>query len=41
MSGNSNSRLLLTGIGPRLAVAILVSAVLWGGFFWATAGVGV
>lgn len=41
MSVNSTSRLLLTGIGPRLVVAILVSAVLWGGFFWATSSVGV
>ena len=30
-------RLLLLGIGPRLAIAALVICCLWLGFFWATA----
>ncbi len=30
-------RLLLLGSGPRLAVAALVVALLWLGYFWATA----
>ena len=29
--------LLLVGAGPRLAVALLIVAALWAGFFWATA----
>ena len=29
-------RLLLLGVGPRLAAATLVAAALWAGFFWAT-----
>lgn len=31
-------RLLLLGAGPRLAGSALIVAVLWLGFFWATAG---
>ena len=31
------ARLLLVGAGPRLAGAALIVAVLWAGFFWATA----
>lgn len=30
-------RLLLVGAPPRLAMAALVVAALWVGFFWATA----
>ena len=29
-------RLLALGAGPRLAVAALIVAVLWGALFWAT-----
>lgn len=34
-------RLLLVGAGPRLAVACLIVAGLWLGFFWATTVPGV
>lgn len=30
------SELLLTGVAPRLAIAALIAALLWVGFFWAT-----
>lgn len=30
-------RLLLIGVGPRLAIALAVVVALWLGFFWATA----
>ncbi|WP_305971802.1 MULTISPECIES: hypothetical protein [unclassified Mameliella] len=30
-------RLLLLGAGPRLGCAALVLALLWAGYFWATA----
>lgn len=30
-------RLLLVGAGPRLLGAAVVAALLWAGFFWATA----
>lgn len=36
----SSFHLLLLGAGPRLAVAALVVALLWAGFFWATAPLG-
>ena len=38
MRGRSASslRLLLIGVGPRLAGAALIVAALWAGFFWAT-----
>tara|TARA_B110000503_G_C6903702_1_gene311809 strand:- start:327 stop:500 length:174 start_codon:yes stop_codon:yes gene_type:complete len=29
-------RPLLIGVGPRIAVAIIVAALLWLGFVWAT-----
>ncbi len=29
-------QLLLVGVGPRLAIAALIVAALWLGFFWAT-----
>ena len=31
-------RLLLLGVGPRLVASAVVVALLWLGFFWATAG---
>ena len=31
-------RLLFLGVGPRLVAAAVVVALLWLGFFWATAG---
>ncbi|MEM6608091.1 MAG: hypothetical protein AAF689_05875 [Pseudomonadota bacterium] len=34
---NRTLGLLLVGAGPRLAMAALIMAVLWAGFFWATA----
>lgn len=34
-------RLLLIGAGPRLAAALLVVALLWLGFLWATTTPGV
>ena len=39
MRGRSASslRLLLIGVGSRLAGAALIVAALWVGFFWATA----
>jgi hypothetical protein len=41
MTGDKNSfRLLLVGVGPRLAIAALIVAALWLGFFWATAPLG-
>ena len=33
-------RLLLVGAGPRIAVALLVVALLWAGFFWAMSSPG-
>ncbi len=30
-------RLILTGAGPRLAIGAVIVALLWLGFFWATA----
>lgn len=33
-------RLLLVGAAPRLAGAALIVALLWAGFFWATASPG-
>lgn len=29
-------RMLLLGVGPRLAGAVLIVMALWAGFFWAT-----
>ena len=29
-------RVLLVGVGPRLAVAVLLVMALWAAFFWAT-----
>ena len=29
-------RLLLVGVGPRLLGAVLIAALLWAGFIWAT-----
>ena len=29
-------RMLLIGVGPRLAGAVLIVLALWAGFFWAT-----
>lgn len=36
----SPRRLLLLGAGSRLIVAAIVAALLWAGFFWATARLG-
>jgi len=33
-------KLLLVGIGPRLGAAILITAILWVGFHWATSNPG-
>ena len=33
-------RLLLVGVGPRIAGALLVVALIWAGFFWATSSPG-
>lgn len=33
-------RLLLIGVGPRLAGALLIIAALWACFFWATSSPG-
>ncbi|MEM7194326.1 MAG: hypothetical protein AAF402_05195 [Pseudomonadota bacterium] len=33
-------RLLLIGAGPRLAGVIVLAALLWAGFFWATTSPG-
>ena len=33
-------RLLPLGAGPRLLGAVLIVAVLWGAFFWATSTLG-
>ena len=33
-------RLLLVGAGPRIAAALIVVALLWAGFFWATSSPG-
>ena len=34
-------RLVMLGIGPRLAVAALIIVLLWAGFLWATSPVAV
>lgn len=34
---NAQLRLLVLGVAPRLAVAALLVAMIWLGFFWATA----
>lgn len=33
-------RLLLLGAAPRIAIALVLIAVLWAGFFWATSPIG-
>ncbi len=33
-------RLLMMGAAPRLAISLLIIALLWAGFFWATAPAG-
>jgi len=30
----------MAGVGPRLGTAVIVAAVLWLGFFWATSSPG-
>jgi hypothetical protein len=37
LNQQSAVRLLLLGAAPRLAGAILIVALLWAAFFWATA----
>ena len=37
LNRQSAVRLLLLGAAPRLVGAVLIVALLWAGFFWATA----
>jgi hypothetical protein len=37
---NGPMALLLLGAGTRLAVALIVVAILWLGYFWVTSGQG-
>jgi len=37
MNAQKTIRLLLVGAGARLIGALFIVAVLWAGFFWATA----
>lgn len=40
ISQASRLRLLTLGAAPRIAIALALIALLWAGFFWATAPMG-